>query len=352
MAWALAGICLLLTCCFWTSIRISISVIKAASSYVWKNMHIVIVPFLSFVFSLLFIAAWIASAVFLYSCGDFGKASGGGLIKEVHWSDTTRYLMIYQLFGLLWVVALTLACTSFVIICSVSMWYFSHNSDTKATSSIMTGIGWVFRYHLGSLAFGSFIIALIWFVRLIFEYLEKKMKMEGGAANNPLVSCLICCFKCCLDCCNRFVKYINKNAYCQVVLASTNFCTSAINSFTLMLKHAATFAISGGVTNVIMFLGKMLISIITAIIGYEILTNWTYISNDIMEPLAPCVVFFLTAYLISSAYMSIFSTSVVAILQCFLVDVDVTQKTRAQDLIDGHNRPEELEDMVRALQKD
>jgi len=134
-------------------------------------------------------------------------------------------------------------------------------------------------------------------------------------------------------------------------LASTNFCTSAINSFTLMLKHAATFAISTGVTNIIIFLGKMLVSLIATFVGFILVTDWAEVKDDILEPFAPCVVFFFSAYLISSIYMSIFSTSVVAILQCFLVDVDVTGKTSAGDLIDGHNRPKELEAMVRALTK-
>ena len=81
-----------------------------------------------------------------------------------------------------------------------------------------------------------------------------------------------------------------------------------------MLKHAATFAFASGVTAVLIFLGKMLVSIAAAIAGYFILTNWVEVKDEIMEPLAPCVVFFLTAYLISSVYMSIFSTSVLAIL--------------------------------------
>lgn len=215
VSWALAGICLLLTMCCWTAIRISISVIKAAGAFTWKNMHIVLVPLFSFLFSIFFIVAWLVSTVMLYSVGDFGKVSGGGLVKIVHWSETTRYLMVYEFFGLLWVMALILACNSFVIICAVSMWYFSHNSDTKATSSIFKGIVWIFRYHLGSLAFGSFLIALIWFIRIIFEYLEKKLKMEGGAVvDNPFGRCMFCICRCCLDCCNRFVKYINTNAYC------------------------------------------------------------------------------------------------------------------------------------------
>jgi len=214
VCWALTGLMFLMMLCFYRSIQISIAVVKASAHYISNNMHVIIVPVLSFVVTILFIVAWIASAVTLFSVGDIEPGHAGGLVKTVHWSSTTRYLMIYQLFGLLWIVAMILACTSFVIIGSVCMWYFSFNSDTKASSSILTSIGWIFRYHMGSLAFGSFLIALIWLVRIIFEYLEKKMKAGGGAAlDNPFTRCVTCCCRCCLDCCNRFVKYINENAY-------------------------------------------------------------------------------------------------------------------------------------------
>ena len=36
------------------------------------------------------------------------------------------------------------------------------------------------RYHLGTVAFGSFIIALIQFIRMIMHYIEKKLKKHGG----------------------------------------------------------------------------------------------------------------------------------------------------------------------------
>ena len=34
-----------------------------------------------------------------------------------------------------------------------------------------TGIEWGFRYHFGSLAFGSLIVAIVWAIRIIFEYI-------------------------------------------------------------------------------------------------------------------------------------------------------------------------------------
>lgn len=41
----------------------------------------------------------------------------------------------------------------------------------------------MFRYNFGSLAFGSLLLALIWFIIIVFEYLNKKL---GGNGNGGL----------------------------------------------------------------------------------------------------------------------------------------------------------------------
>ena len=45
------------------------------------------------------------------------------------------------------------------------------------------------RYHLGTVAFGSFIIALIQFIRMIMKYVEKQLK-KRGADNQFFTMCL------------------------------------------------------------------------------------------------------------------------------------------------------------------
>jgi hypothetical protein len=73
-------------------------------------------------------------------------------------------------FGILWLVAFLIACAQFIIIVASCTWYFSKESDTSGKASIMTGAYWIPRYHLGSLAFGSLIVAIVWTIRLLFEY--------------------------------------------------------------------------------------------------------------------------------------------------------------------------------------
>ena len=65
-----------------------------------------------------------------------------------------------------------------------------------------------------------------------------------------------------------FVKYINENAYCQVVLTGESFCSAAINGFLLILKHSATFMFTRGIGGIFNLLGKLTISVLNSIIAY------------------------------------------------------------------------------------
>lgn len=67
------------------------------------------------------------------------------------------------------------------------------------------------RYHLGTVAFGSLIIALIRAVRLVLEYIDRKFKHE--IERSYVAKFIMCCCKCCLWCLEKIMKYINKNAY-------------------------------------------------------------------------------------------------------------------------------------------
>lgn len=91
-----------------------------------------------------------------------------------------------------------------MIIVGVCSWYFSHNSDAEGDASFSDGFKWIFQYHLGSLAFGSFIVALVWMIRIIFEYIRKKIE-NGDPTGNPALKCILCCFSCCLGCIDKFV---------------------------------------------------------------------------------------------------------------------------------------------------
>ena len=68
------------------------------------------------------------------------------------------------------------------------------------------------RYHTGSLAFGSLLLAVVQVIRVMLEYLDQRLK----AAENKFAKFLMSCLKCCFWCLEKFIKFLNRNAYIMV----------------------------------------------------------------------------------------------------------------------------------------
>lgn len=72
--------------------------------------------------------------------------------------------------GLLWNLAFLLTASNFVIAGAVCLWY--HKDHENRRSLILTTIWWMLRYHIGTIAFGSLILAIVWLLRALADYLE------------------------------------------------------------------------------------------------------------------------------------------------------------------------------------
>ena len=67
----------------------------------------------------------------------------------------------------------------------------------------------LFRYHLGSIAFGSLVITAVKLPRYIFMYLYAKMH----ASKNFVVKYLLACVIGILACVEKCLRYLHHNAY-------------------------------------------------------------------------------------------------------------------------------------------
>ena len=67
---------------------------------------------------------------------------------------------------------------------------------------------------MGTIAFGSFILAIVWMIQIIMTYIQKKMKETAGT--NGCVKCMIGYVQYCLHCFERCIQFLNKQAYIQV----------------------------------------------------------------------------------------------------------------------------------------
>ena len=103
-----------------------------------------------------------------------------------------------MLFGLFWIVSFINSKLSFIAMVSASTYYFNSNKNKEGEAEVGLGFKFAYLYHIGTLAFGSFIISIISLVRFIFLYAAKSVANSTG--NNCIVLCIIKCADCILQC--------------------------------------------------------------------------------------------------------------------------------------------------------
>lgn len=299
MLWGLTGVYVLAILCCWYSLKIAIKILRTSARVIQNNLRMIIIPFLQVILVTIWLGAFLYFLLYLLSCGTITVNEVFGLSYRTYsYSDEQKYFIYATLFFFLWVTAFLVAVTDFVLIVAVCSWYFTENEDKRGDFSIIRGYWWAFGKNIGSLLFGSFIIAIVWAVRIIFEYIERKIQNNNGQMA-PALQWLLKAIRCCLDCCHRFIKYVNKNAYCQVALTGESFCIAAMNGFILILKHSMTFAFTSGIGGIFNMLGKFTVCILNMIIGFLVLQYGTSLHEKISSPVGPMLVIFIISYVIS-----------------------------------------------------
>lgn len=108
------------------------------------------------------------------------------------------------------------------------------------------------RYHLGTLAFGSLILAICKAIRATLEYIDHKLNKY----NNAFVKGILCCLRCFFWCLEKFIKFINRNAYIMCAIHGKNFCRSARSAFNLLLRNIVRVVVLDKVSIKLHYLDK------------------------------------------------------------------------------------------------
>jgi len=213
--YTLAGLWLIIVLFMCNRIRLSIALTEVTAKYISQTWSVFFVPFLFYIISGFYYAYCVSLSIYLYSSG---TVSGNtGFIPKVSWTSTTRYAWWYNLFALLYTNAFLNALSQFVLASTACIWYFEHRIEGGAERPVARSFWRAFRYHLGSIAFGSLIVAIIRFMMAIVEYFKQKVDAtKVGEKMGKLYKCMMTCCQCCLECVARLVEFINKHAYIQV----------------------------------------------------------------------------------------------------------------------------------------
>ncbi|XP_070168788.1 choline transporter-like 1 [Polyergus mexicanus] len=224
----------------------------------------------------------------------------------VEYVDATwvKYMWWVYLIGLIWTSEFIVACQAMVISGSVAHWYFRGKNASK--SPVCSSIGHLACYHLGSVACGSFFITIFKLPRLILTYLHTKF--EKTKETSPCSQCGLKCCICCFYCLEKFIRYMNNNAYTVVAIEGTHFCDAAKTAFTTLVSNALQIAVINGFGDFILFLGKCFVTATTGSIALLLMRQDPKLHFYAIPILIVCVFSFFIAHCIISLYETVIDT--------------------------------------------
>jgi hypothetical protein len=161
--------------------------------------------------------------------------------------------------------------------------------------------------------------------------------MAGNQANT--ITCVLKCMMCLVACFERFIRFVNRHAYVEVIMNCEGFCPSAKKAIALIMNNVVRFGVLNGLVELIMMFGTFLISILVTMIGYYCLQMVTWITEDVFETYAPLLMIFLISYACASIFMHVYDCSADVILHCFILDENLNSGV-------AKNAPEKMRKVV------
>ncbi|XP_046448873.1 choline transporter-like protein 2 isoform X1 [Daphnia pulex] len=234
-------------------------------------------------------------------------------------------LQIYNLFGLFWGLFFVSALSEMVLAGAFASWYwaFDKSRDVPFYSLTNSFFRTIF-YHMGTVAFGSLIIAIIRSVRVLLEYLDRKVREYSDTSCSRAMMCLC---KCCFWMLEKFMRFVNRNAYVLCAINGTGFCESASEAFSLLLRNVVRVAVLDKVTDFLLFIGRLVIVTSVGILSFYVFTNRIHYINEYLPPthyyMVPIITTVLGAYFISGLFFSVYAMAIDTIFICFLQDTEM-----------------------------
>uniref|UniRef100_A0A9J8AEP2 Choline transporter-like protein n=1 Tax=Cyprinus carpio carpio TaxID=630221 RepID=A0A9J8AEP2_CYPCA len=317
-----------------TRILIAIALIQETSKALGHMMSTLFYPIVTFVLLLVCVSYWGITALYpshtMFNSTQYPTCPSARCVfinynTEGLFQRNLFNLQIYNVFAFLW-------CVNFVIAlghCTLAgafgsyYWAFSKPADIP-TFPLIQSFMRALRYHVGSLAFGALILTLVQMVRIILEYLDHKFK----EAQNPCTRFIMCCLKCCFWCLEKFIKFINRNAYIMIAIYGKNFCVSAKNAFSLLMRNIIRVVVLDKVTDLLLFFGKLLVVGGVGVLAFFFFSGRIQTPGTTFETAAlnyywmPIITVVFGAYLIAHGFFSVYNMGVDTLFLCFLEDLE------------------------------
>jgi len=285
-------------------------------------------PVVTFVILVVFLAYWLIIMGYITTAGvPTGTYNLGFEHVKYEQHELLRACWWYHVVALIWISEFIVACQQFIIGGTVATWYFNRGKPPMGV--ICNMMCRLIFHHLGSVAFGSFIILCVKLPRYILMYIKAKYSNQESQLAK---FCLKCCI-CCLWCLEKCLKFLNQNAYVIIAIEGKSFCPAAKKAFGIIVENVLRVLAINSVGTFVLFLGEIGVMAVCGAISVFWLKDMPGLHFYVLPVAFVCLFSFFVAH----CTLSIYQMVVDALLLCFCEDCKMN---------DGHDKPYYMNDSL------
>ncbi|KAF8413893.1 hypothetical protein HHK36_001887 [Tetracentron sinense] len=335
-------------------ILMATSVLKASIVLKWfvaakvigEVQALIIFPVIPYTILVIFYMFWFSAAFHLFSSGqilqndcksnccayDLGskKVSCDHCCGySIHYTPHIAVAILFHLFGCYWATQFFIACSSTVIAGSVASYYWARGGTSQEIPflPVFSSMKRLMRYNLGSVALGSLILTFVESFRYIMESIRRKLKVATTTPESLIGKTSFHSSRCCLGCMEWTIKSVNRNAYIMIAIMGKDFCRASAIATGLIMNNILRIGRVNVIGDVILFLGKLCVSLSSALFAFLMLDTHKYRSahNKITSPLFPVLVCWGLGYIVATLFFAVVEMSIDTIILSFCQDSEEHQ---------------------------
>ncbi|VDM18234.1 unnamed protein product, partial [Hydatigera taeniaeformis] len=269
-------------------------------------------------------------------CDPTGNDTEGQICLFVKHITTayTPWLQMYNFIMCIWLINFFIALDQITLAGTFATFYFNSQRQRRRHSVVgccgfwllFTTCSSALMYNTGSLALGSILITIFWFLRACLLRIERRLK----TANNELAKFFLRCLCCYFWCLEKFLRFLNKNAYIMIAIYGHGFCHSAKDAFQLILRNVVRVFVVEKITDYILIVGKLAVSAAASCVAYFYLSGIFGDRLSIMPEqklqlnyiFVPILVIAIGSFLVAKAFFSVYEMGVDTIFICVCEDLE------------------------------
>ncbi|KAM7498718.1 hypothetical protein LguiA_023132 [Lonicera macranthoides] len=326
----------------------SLDKFTVAAKVIGEVQALIIFPIIPYAILAIFYMFWLSAALHLFSSGqvlqnDCNNNCCAYDLKlkhmscnsccgyRMHYTPHIAAAIFFHLFGCYWATQFFIAFSSTVIAGSVASYYWARGETSPEIPflPVFASMNRLMRYSLGSVALGSLIVSFVESIRFLLKATRRKLKVAYTVPDSWIGRVMFYSSQYFRRGIEWTIKSVNRNAYIMIAMTGKGFFRSSEMATELIISNILRIGKVNVIGDVILFLGKLCVSLSSALFAFLMLDTHKYKSahNKISSPLFPVLVCWGLGYVVATLFFAVVEMSIETIILSFCQDSEEHQGT-------------------------